>query len=324
MNTHSRTMALPLAGGIFLLGLLPLIFYWPAFQQSLPPESLVTRDIALFEQWLVVLTAFVVKPAYMLLSLLWIVWLWRSRASDLAALRWGLLFFLGGEAACAANYILFSGDSALTDYLHSYGMAVGFSFVSYAVLEGADVRLIKYSQEKDRCAALSLCRACIKYAEVPCGLGRLFAFLLPAMIVISLMLPCATLNPVGQRVGVLHSPQIFQAPLWAQLFEGHYCAWVSIVLLAISWGVLLFKRNAPVAAAKIYFAAAMGPLGFGFMRLFLRVAYREDQARANIWEELTELTFVAGVGLVLWLFRGAFFKKEPLSPATEVNVPTAA
>jgi hypothetical protein len=310
MNGQSRSRVAYLGVSILLAGLLPLVLYWPAFRQPLLPESLVIRDIDVVEQWLVVITAFGVKPAYMLLSLIWIIWLWQRQAPDLVALRWGLIFFLGGETACAANYILFSGNSALTDYLHSYGMALGFSFVSYAVLEGMDFRLIKYSRAKDRCAALSLCRACIKYAEVPCGLRRLFSFLIPAMVVISLMLPCAALKPQAHRVIILNAPQDFPSPMWSQLFEGRYCAWISAVLLLVSWGVLSLKRNDPVPAAKLFFAAAMGPLGFGLMRLFLRTTYREDLAWANIWEEVTELIFVAGVGIVLWLFRGALFKEE--------------
>jgi hypothetical protein len=312
MSSQSKTVAPYLWGGIVAGGLLPLFLYWPAFQQPLPPESVVVRDIGLTEQWLVVLTAFAVKPTYMVLSLGWIIWLWRRRAADLVALRWGLIFFLAGESACAANYLVFAGNSALTDYLHSYGMAVGFSFVTYAILEGMDFRLIKYSPPKERCAALTLCRSCIKYADVPCGLRRLFACLIPALAVVALMLPCAALQPVAHRMKVLGADQDFLAPRWAQLFEGQYCAGLAVVLLLISWGVLSFKRQEPVATAKLFFAAAMGPLGFGLMRLFLRTAYREDLAWANIWEELTELIFVAGVGLVLWLFRGTLFKAEPV------------
>jgi hypothetical protein len=314
MSAQNKAVAPYLWAGILVLGILPPLLYWPAFAQPLPPGSLLVRDIGVLEQWLVVITAFGVKPAYMLLSLLCIIWLWRQRARDLAALRWGLVFFLAGEAACAVNYVAFGGNSAASDYLHSYGMVVGFAFVAYAVLEGVDIRLIKYSPAKDRCAALSLCRACIKYAEVPCGLRRFFWFLIPALMVVSLMLPCAELKPVLHRISILNSAQDFSAPLWAQLFEGSYCAWVAIGLLAISWGLLSFKRNEPVAAAKVFFAAAMGPLGFGLMRLFLRTAYREDLAWANIWEELTELLFVAGVGLVLWLFRGAWFKEQSAPP----------
>jgi hypothetical protein len=304
-----------LSAGIVAAGALPLVLYWPAFQQMLLPESTVPRNISAFEQWLVVFTAFGVKPAYMLLSLAWIAWLWRRHAPDLVALRWGLIFFLGGEIACAANYLLCAGTSAVTDYLHSYGMAVGFSFITYALLEGMDFRLIKYSAAKDRCAALSLCRSCIKYADVPCGLRRLFSFLIPSLAVIGLMLPSAAPKPFSYRVNILNSPQEFSTPLWSQLFEGQYCAWIAIALLLTSWIVLSFKRTEPVAAAKVLFAAAMGPLGFGLMRFFLRTVYRDNLPWANIWEELTELIFVGGVGLVLWLFRGALFREAPSASA---------
>jgi len=307
MTTRRKSAVL---GGMVLAGgILPLLLYWPAFFQSASADACMPKALGALGQWLVVITAFGAKPAYMLLSLVWIVWLWHRRAPDLAALRWGLVFFLGGEIACAANYIFFSGKSTLADYLHSYGMAVGFSFVAYAVLEGVDVRLIKYSPAKDRCAALSLCRSCIKYADVPCALRRLFSCLIPALVLVSFTLPCAELAPVSQRTGILGSAQDFMNPQWSQLFEGRYCAWASISLLLISWGLLSFKRNDPVAVAKLFFAAAMGPLGFGLMRLFLRAAYRENLAWANIWEELTELIFAAGVGVVLWLFRGTLFKE---------------
>ncbi len=324
MNTQSRAVAPWLWVGILVLGLLPLFLYWPAFQQPFLPGSMTVHEITVLEQWFVVITAFAVKPAYMLLSLIWIIWLWRRHEFDLVALRRGLIFFLGGETACAANYVLFSGNSALTDYLHSYGMVVGFSFIAYAVLEGMDFRLVKYSAANDRCAALSLCRTCIKYADVPCALRKLFSFIIPALITISLMLPCAALNPLSQRINILRSPQEFPAPLWTQLFEGHYCPWISIVLLFVSWGVLLFKKTEPVPVAKIFFAAAVGPLGFGFMRLFLRTAYRENMAWANVWEEVTELIFIIGVGLLLWLFRGALFKNDPSSPTDPKNAQSAA
>ncbi len=319
MSTQSKTVSPYIGASILVAGILPLVLFWPSFRQPLDPACLLVKGIGVSEQWLVVITAFGVKPAYMLLSLVWIIWLWRRPAADLVALRWGLIFFLGGEIACAVNYIGFGGNSAITDYLHSYGMAVGFSFVAYALLEGTDVRLIKYSPAHDRCAALSLCRACIKYADVPCGLRRLFSFIIPALVVVSFMLPCAELRPAVHRVNILNAAQDFPSPMWAQLFEGHYCAWISGLLLLTSWAALSFKRHEPVAAAKVFFAAALGPLGFGLMRLFLRTAYREDLAWANIWEELTELIFVAGVGLVLWLFRGALFREEPSVSAAPVN-----
>jgi hypothetical protein len=318
MKFQTRSQAFCVSAGILLAGILPLWLYWPSFDQMAQlgrPENLPLHNVGPFEQWLVVITAFGVKPTYMLLSLLWIIWLWRRSAPDLVALRWGLIWFLAGETACAVNYVGFGGLSALTDYLHSYGMAVGFSFIAYAALEGMDVRLIKYSPAKDRCAALSLCRSCIKYAEVPCGLRRLFTLLIPALVVIALMLPSARIQAIGHRTKILDSVQDYLSPLWSQLFENQYCAGGSILLLLVSWAVLVFKRDEPVAMAKLFFAAAMGPLGFGLMRLFLRTAYASDLVWANVWEEVTELLFVIAVGFVLWVFRQSLFSIEHTTTA---------
>ncbi len=299
-----------LSGIILIAGVLPLVLYWPAFNVPVASE-LPSRELGVLTQWLVVISAFGVKPAYMVLSLAWIVCLWRCSAVDLVALRWGLICFLGGELACAANYLAYGGNSAITDYLHSYGMAVGFSFVAYAMLEGVDVRLVKYSPLKDRCAALSLCRACVKYTDAPCGLRRLFSFAIPALAVVALMLPSAEVQPVAYRMKVLDSFVEFQSPAWSQLFENRYCAWLALALLAVAWGTLTFKRDDPVGTSKLFLAAALGPLGFGLLRFFLRTAYRENLAWSNIWEEVTELLFVMAVGLVLWVFRGALFESEP-------------
>lgn len=311
MSTKNQTLAPWLWGSVLIGGILPFLLFWPAFNQPALPESLVVRNVSLFEQWLVVITALGVKPAYMLLSLVLILWLWRCRSADLVALRWGLIAFLAGEIACAVNYLAFGGRSAVTDYLHSYGMAVGFSFIAYAALEGLDVRVIKYSPAKDRCAFLSLCRSCIKYAEVPCALRQVFAFFIPALALVALMLPAAGLSAAACQTRVLDSEQIFANPLWSQLFEGRYCAAAAVLLLAVSWAALQFKRQEPVATAKIVLAAALGPLGFGLLRLFLRTAYAQNLAWANIWEELTELLFIAGLGFVLWQFRESLFKAQP-------------
>lgn len=314
MKSFTKTQCFWLSVLIVAAGTLPLFLFSAAFSEANTPlvaGSIPTKDTGIVEQWLVILTAFAVKPTYMLLSLIWITWLWRRHESDLRALRWGLIWFLGGETACAVNYLFFHGLCAYSDYLHSYGMAVGFSFITYAALEGVDLRIIKYSQPESRCAALSLCRACIKYEAVPCGLRRLFAWFIPATILVALMLPSSPIRIQPYRTCILGSPQDYLNPRWSQLFESRYCAWVAIALLAMSWMVLLLKKENPVALAKVLFAAAMGPLGFGFLRLFLGSTYVENQAWSNIWEETTEWIFVAGTGFVLWTFRESLFRAAP-------------
>jgi len=81
-----------------------------------------------------------------------------------------------------------------------------------------------------------------------------------------------------------------------------YCAILAILLLTVSWAILLCKRDDPVTPAKVLFSAAMGPMGFGLMRLFLYSAYNDNLLWFEEWEEITELLFTIAVGYVLWLF----------------------
>ena len=84
---------------IIVVGILPVLLYslisYPSASGPIEPSAF--RDSPLHEQWAAVLTGFGVKPAYMALSLVLVIILWRRKLPELAALRWGLLcFFLGG------------------------------------------------------------------------------------------------------------------------------------------------------------------------------------------------------------------------------------
>jgi hypothetical protein len=314
MNPQRTVFPLGLALGIGAAGLLPLIAYplWFASPAAaLAPDKLPVCPLSLMEQWMAVLTAFAIKPTYMILSLGLILWLWRSTASDLTALRRGLVAFLAGEGACAVDYLFLGGRSELWGFFHSYGMAVAFSFVSYAGLEAMDHRLVKYSAPKDRCAALSLCRACIKYAEVPCGLRRLFTVSIPGLIVVACIPLTANLQRAGQASVVWGTTVDYSRTLPAQLFELRYCAWLALGLMLASWLVLLLKHNDPVGPSKALLAAGLGPLSFGTARLFLDSAYADQMMWSGAWEEITELLFVALVALTLWVFRHTLFRNNP-------------
>src|SRR5208283_1250422 len=153
MKTDRRISAW-LGIGVLLAGLLPLVLYLFLPENLFPAEPpSAFRSTGLFEQWLVAVTAFGIKPAYVLISLATILWLWRQRSPDLVALRCGLIAFWLGENACSVDYLMLQGNSDLWEYFHNFGMTVCFSFVTYALLEGLDRRLIKYSAAKDRCAA---------------------------------------------------------------------------------------------------------------------------------------------------------------------------
>jgi len=276
-------------------------------------SNLPFRPMSGFEQWLAVIIAFGVKPVYMLVSLLLIIWLWRQRAADLAALRWGLIWFWIGENACSIDFLFFKRSSDFWEYLHGYGMAVSFSFVAYAFLEGFDSRVIKFSPEKERCAALSLCRACAKYTDAPCGLKRLFTVMIPALMALALMPLSAGFQLNAYVTDILGTIHNYYHLASSQLFELRYCPVLALVLLTASWLVLLFKKDRPVPTSKVLLAAAVGPMNFGMLRMFFVATYSDRLGWFDVWEELTELLFVLSAGVVLWVFRHSLFVKSEIA-----------
>ena len=266
-------------------------------------EELPFRQSPLAEQALAVVAFFFFKPIYELLSLVLIVLLWKSREPDLTALRWGMIFFFLGENACAVNYFAFRESSYLAEYLHGYGMALCFGFTAYALMEGIDRRLLFLSDVRQRCAALALCGDCVKYAPVPCGLKRLFNVLIPALMVLAWMLPTADWRNTAYNTAVFGRLYNY-AHLWIyQVFENWCCAAEACAMLGASLLILIAKKENAIAWAKIAFAAGIGPLGFAVLRTILGGAYDQNRVWFLFWEETTELLFIVGICLVLWIFR---------------------
>jgi hypothetical protein len=241
--------------------------------------------------------------------LLIIILIWYQKARDLSALRWGMIWFLAGEIACAIDFLFFGGTSPLFEYLHSYGMIVGFSFVVFALLEGLDERLIQFSSKTNRCAALGLCGACAKYSETHCGLKRMFHLIIPAFLVLAAMPLCASFKSISYNANILGTAYTYSHPVLYQAYEFRYCAYQAIVLFLISWMALTFKAQNTVFWSKCFFAAGLGSFGFGFLRLVIFTAYTDNLLWFEAWEEITELIFVCGVLFTLGIFRHSLFKK---------------
>ncbi len=265
------------------------------------------------EQVAIVLTAFGVKPIYTLLSLALVVVLWRSKAADLVALRWAMIFFFVGENCCAANYLFFKETSYFLEYLHMLGMTLCFGFTTYCVLEGVDQRILMISAPDRKCASLGLCQGCVKYTDAPCGLKRLFYLIIPACIVLAFMPLCADWHFDSYNTEIFGTLYNYSHLWYQQAFELVYCPVVAIALLFTSLLILSLKKKDPLPFAKLTFAAATGPLGFAFLRMTFAGCYSQNLAWFAFWEETTELLFVVGIAFVLWTFRQGLFRKEQKS-----------
>jgi rhodanese-related sulfurtransferase len=280
---------------------------WDRWRTPTGLGSFPFRDSPQVEQAIAVLSYFFIKPIYMLLSLVVVAVLWKSAAADLVALRWGMISFFLGEFACAVNYFGYKEISYLWEYLHGAGMFVSFGFIAYAALEAADSRILGLSDAKRRCAAARLCGACIKQADVRCAVQRSFYLLIPALMVIAMMIPTADWHDNAYNTVIFGQPYNYGHLRVFQQFEIWYCPAAALVMLAASLAILLLKRREPIGPAKIAFAAGVGPLGFGMLRMILGAAYDQNRVWFLFWEEATELLLIVGVCCLLWIFRRGLF-----------------
>ena len=150
-------------------------------------------------------------------------------AADLVALRWALIFFFIGENFCAANYIFYTDRSYLFEYLHSLGMVLCSAFATYAIIEGMDLRFMKFSDPQARCAALGLCHRCIKHADAPCGLQRTFMLIILALMAVSFMPFCAPLAAVSYNTKIFGTFYNYSDPIIYQMYQTRFCPGVASV-----------------------------------------------------------------------------------------------
>ncbi|MCP4217135.1 MAG: hypothetical protein GY765_20985 [bacterium] len=262
---------------------------------------MIVLDINSFEQWLVVVTGLMIKPVYMLLSLLLIIALWKQAKEHMVLLRWALMLFLAGEAFCAANFIFAGDKSAVMNVLHGAGMVGLSALLPLGLFSLLDRRVLHFSDEAT-CAMQKLCGRCWKHENISCGMQRLFIFAVPCFLFISLLPLTAPLKPMSYCMRVLESETEFVFSPVVMFWELRVFPLLAVVLFLVSLFFLLRGRVGMKRAEVVFF------IGFGFMlyslfRFFLLYSFEGLPHWANFWEEVTELMTMVGLGVFFLVFR---------------------
>jgi rhodanese-related sulfurtransferase len=269
-----------------------------------PVPGVPRLEFSLFEQALISFAAFGIKPLYGLISLGLILLLFKNRKTDAVALKWAMIAFFLGENACAVNFLFYDEQSLLMEYLHMYGMMVSFGFASYAFMVMLDTRVIGFTAKNEKCILLANCRQCFKYQPVSCNLRLMFLYLVPATAIIAGIPLSGDLASYFYVGDVFGGDVLFGHFLYQQIIEYRICSLLSIVFLVIAGFYLLKFREKGLPVAKIYFAAALGPLFFGLMRFIMFEVYRGNPLWAEAWEEITEFIFIGFILWMVWWWRG--------------------
>ncbi len=262
----------------------------------------------LFEQAVICVAAFFLKPLYEIISLVLVIMLWKSREPDIAALRRSMIAFFMGENACAVNFLFFNEQSNLLEFLHTYGMLVCFGFASYALLKTIDIRIIKFSQKKDRCALLPLCKQCYKYQDVSCNLRVLSLFAILAGIVVAFMPLTAELESYYYVTKVFGDDVIFGHSMIQEIFEVRLYPLAALFFFVLSFLILYFRKEMGIETSKVLFAIGLGPLSFSLMRFLCFWGYSGNPLWAEAWEEITEFLFIGFVFCIILQVRKVIYR----------------
>jgi hypothetical protein len=293
-----------------ITSLLPLIFY-SRIHTAITEVTPDYKESTKVEQWAVVITAFALKPLYMLLSLILFILLRKQVMHDFMALRWAFFSFFAGESFCALNYVLYAENSYLMEYFHILGMNFCFGFFTFFILEYFDKRITHFTEIDQKCALIKQCTECYKHAAIECKIIRLVRFLIPVFVVLCFIPWLSEVKTVSYNSTIWGTLYNFKHPAIFQAYETKYSPVMAMIFFIVAFTVLLIKSTNPsqsgqvrtMEMAKILTSAGWGFLGFSFFRLILLQIYSENMTWFNVGEEVTEFLFIITGVYFVWLFR---------------------
>jgi len=258
--------------------------------------------ISLLSQLAVTAAAFVVKPAYIIMSALVFLILWQKKSRDLVLMRTAMLVFFIGENACTLNYLLASNKSVWLEFIHGLGMVGMFFLLFWGVVRFFDERVFYYNEPDKTCAFQRHCRHCWKKEPVSCGLHRLALWLLPALAFVALIPLTMPLRPFKIVMPVFLSDVVWLKDFWNLFieFRVYPILGAACFVMAFLW---LRQGQRGLLKSQLPFFLALGFTSYSFFRFGLLLTFNENQAWADWWEESTEFIMVAMVVLLLVVFK---------------------
>lgn len=280
---------------ILLAGLIPVTIYlMEGNSLTRDTASLPTLELTRHEQAAQALAGLVVKPIYMILSLAVIIILIGQKRPALAALMWGQVAFLAGETFCAINFYIYRHESLLSEYLHSFGMALAFGFTVFALIEW--IELFTNARQKPIVS---------KETKV----FTLFALpILASLACIPLLSPLQT---DAYSTSIFNFPYSYTRFNVYEVYERRVLPTFAILAFVAAFLSLLNRQSVVSFQTKVFLCAGLGALGFSFFRIALNAIFVDSLVWFEFWEEATELMFVGTTAFALWRFRSRF-EKTPL------------
>jgi hypothetical protein len=208
----------------------------------------------------------------MMLSLIIIFALIGQTRSPIIALQWGQITFLAGEIFCAINFYIYRHESILSEYLHSYGMALAFAFTSFAVLEGLD----KFFGSRIRVRVENEARSWMQFG-------------IPILTILCFIPLLMSIEPKSYAVTIFNFPYSYTRLDVYQIYERRTLPLIALIAFVVAYLPLIKKEQPLPFTTKLFLCAGIGALGFSFFRVALNAMFVDELVWFEFWEEATEL-----------------------------------
>jgi len=269
--------------------------------------------ISMLSQFAVTVAAFVVKPAYIIMSSLVFLLLWKKKSRDLVLMRNAMLVFFIGENACTLNYLVASNKSTWLEFIHGIGMVGTFFLLFWGLVRFFDERVLHYNEPDKSCVFQRYCKHCWKKEPVVCGLHRLALWLLPALAFVALIPVTMPLRPFKIVMPVFLSDVVWLKDFWNLFFEFRLYPILGALSFMITF-LYLRRGRSGLIKAQLPFFLALGFTSYSFFRFGLLLTFNENQGWADWWEESTEFIMIAMVLLFLEVFKRQLKIETPWPP----------
>jgi hypothetical protein len=275
--------------GILLGGLLPILIYlaWHGTLGAAGAGALQTLSAP--ERNALLVSLLNLKPAYLLLCILLLLILWGRGSRPARAVFWGLAALLIGELTCGAVYAAFGRELIVSEHIHSYGMMLEFTFLTYALLDFLDRRVFQnHSGIRPTCAFAA-------------AMGILASFL-PLSV---------STAPGGYSADLAGFPYAYLRFEFNQWVESRFLPVVCIGMFALACVVSLrSKQDRLTESAKIFFSIGAGLFVFAMLRLTLGAFFAAQLVWFEFWEEMTQFILVSLLTAILYHFQRGWFSER--------------
>jgi len=277
-------------------------------------------DVGFVGELAMTFAAYVVKPLYVVGSFVAFLILWRKKSRALTLMRWGLLSFFLGENICSVNYCFAYGSSDFLEFLHGAGMIGMNILLPWGMLLLFDEKVFHYLDAERPCTFQRMCKQCWKTQDVACGFHQIAAWLALALALCALLPLCGTIRPYQAILPVFGVNVLWTNTFTILFIESRVYPILGALGFAAAF-VYLRRGKAALQKALLPFFLGLGFTSYAVFKMVLTLAFFDNPAWGDWWEEFTELIAIFAVLLFLYVFRGQLEINFPFVRKPPVEVP---